>query len=141
MPDEGIAAKYPAARKPIAAYVSKNGQVDFVVSSKHSPFHKDGLEIMHQVYKASIMSMYSDVKFIRDEIKTINKQDFIVFEFTSEVRDEGTVHNRGAVRKYTIAQYTILNGNLTIFTFNAPQMLMSKWQPVARQVMESIKAK
>src|SRR5688572_27444347 len=105
MPDEGIATKYPAARKPIAAYVSKNGQVDFVVSSKHSPFHKDGLKVMQEVYRASIKSMYSDVNFIRDEIKTINKQDFIVFEFTSEVRDESVTSERGPVRKYSIAQY------------------------------------
>ena len=140
MPDEGIAAKYPAARKPIAAFVSKNGQVDFVVSSKHSPFHKDGLDVMQKVYRASIMSMYTDVKFIRDEIKTINKQDYIVFEFTSEVRDEST-SGRAPVRKYSIAQYTILKGELTIFTFHAPQMMMKQWQPIANEVMNSIKVK
>ena len=40
MPDELIASRYPAQRKPIAAYTGYNGQVDLVVTEKPSTFSK-----------------------------------------------------------------------------------------------------
>ncbi|KAA5547559.1 hypothetical protein [Adhaeribacter rhizoryzae] len=140
MPDDVIATKYPSPRKPLAAYTSPNRLVDFVVTERPSMFHKDDLKMVQQFYKTSINSKYSDVKFIREEISKIKKQDFVIFEFTSTVRDEDRKTNRLApIRRYTIVQYAVYNEKLYIFTINVPIDLKPAWEKSATQIMESIK--
>ena len=103
-------------------------------------FHKDDLKMVKEFYKSSISSKYSDIKFIREEIKKIKKQDYVIFEFTSTVRDEDRKTNRLApIRRYTIVQYTIFNEKLLIFTLNVPLDLKAAWEKPAIKIMESIK--
>ena len=140
MPLDAIAAKYPSPRKPVAAYTSSNGQVDFILTERPSMFHENDLKMVQDFYKASINNKYSEVKFIRNEIKKIKNQEFVLFEFTSTVRDEGNQTKKFApIRRYTIVQYTITNKKLMIFTFNVPIDLMAGWQENAQKVMQSVK--
>jgi hypothetical protein len=139
MPDEGIATKYPAARKPLGVYTSPNGQVDFSISEKQSTFSEKDLPLLKDIYKASLLNTYSQLQFIRQEIKPINKQNMIVFEFVSTVKDENPNSNKAAMKKYSIAQYYVNKGKVTIFTFNAPAALKDKWDVTANKMMNSIK--
>lgn len=160
MPDEVIAAKYPAPRKPLGAFTSPNGQVDFVVNERPSTFQAQDLAMLQQFYSSTITNTYSEVKFIRQEVKEINGQSFIVFEFTSLLRDETRrVSKMAPIRKYTLMQYTIARNTqqqaakgplrdkdratsqtkLLVFTFNAPIDLQPAWQETARKIMQSIK--
>ena len=140
MPDDAIAAKYPAPRKPLGAFTSPNGQVDFIVSERLSTFKKEDLGMLKAFYRSAITNKYSKVDFIKEEVRQVNKQDFISFEFTSSVVDEERRTNKLApIRKYTIIQYTIVKDKLLIFTFNAPIDLQQLWQPTARKMMQTIK--
>ena len=140
MPDDVIATKYPSPRKPLAAYTSPDRLVDFVLTERPSMFHKDDVKMVQQFYKASIQSKYSDIKFIREEIKKIKGKDYVIFEFTSTVRDEDRKTNRLApIRRYTIVQYTIFNEKLLIFTINVPIDLKQAWEKSAVKIMESVR--
>jgi hypothetical protein len=140
MPDELIASRYPAQRKPIAAYTGYNGQVDLVVTEKPSTFSKKDLPLLQKFYKPAILSMYSEVEFIREEVSTINGREFLIFEFVSAVKDDEKKKNKLApIRKYTIVQYTIENDKLLIFTFNCPVALKPEWQVTANKMMRSVK--
>lgn len=140
MPDELIASRYPAQRKPIGAYTGGNGQVDFMVTERPSTFAKNDLPLLQKFYKPTIVSMYSEVNFIREELKSINGRDFLIFEFVSSVKDEDRKKNKLApIRKYTIVQYTIEKDKLLIFTFNSPAALQQEWQATANKIMRSIK--
>lgn len=139
MPDEGIAVKYPAARKPLGVFTSKNGQVDFSVNEKPTTFIPRDLPLVRDIYKASIMRTFTEVQFIREEIKEIDKKQMIVFEFVSTLKDENPNSNKAPVKKYTIIQYYLKGGKVMIFTFNAPAMLKDKWQETANKVMNSLK--
>jgi hypothetical protein len=139
MPDEGIASKYPAARKPLGVYTSPNGQIDFSISEKQSTFSANDLPLVKDIYKASIMRMFSEVQFIRQEIKPINKKNMIVFEFVSTVKDENPNSNKAPIKKYSIVQYYLKGGNVTIFTFNVPAVMKDQWQATANTIMNSVK--
>jgi hypothetical protein len=160
MPDEVIAAKYPAPRKPLGAYTSPNGQADFIVSERPSTFQPADLAMLQQFYRSAITSKYSEVTFIREEVKEINGRQFIIFEFTSTTRDEDRRTNKLApIRKYTLVQYTIAHtprkepvketardkdkatsqDRLLVFTFTTPIDLKEAWQQTARKIMQSIK--
>lgn len=140
MPDELIASRYPAQRKPIGAYTGANGQVDFMVTERPSTFAKSDLPMLQKFYKPTIVSMYSEVAFIREEMKFINGREFLIFEFVSSVKDEDRKKNKLApIRKYTIVQYTIQKDKLLIFTFNCSAALKEQWQATANKIMRSIK--
>jgi len=140
MPDELIASRYPAQRKPIAAYTGANGLVDLVVTEKPSTFSKQDLPMLQKFYKPAILSMYSEVQFIREEVTTLNGREFLTFEFVSSVKDDDKKKNKLApIQKYTIVQYTIENDKLLIFTFNCPANLKQEWQATANKIMRSIK--
>lgn len=139
LPDEGIAAKYPAARKPLGVYSSANGQVDFSVNEKPTTFIAKDLPLVKDIYKASIMRTFTEVQFIREEIKEIDKKQLIVFEFVSTLKDENPNSNKAPIKKYTIVQYYVHGGKVMIFTFNAPTLLKDKWQATANKIMNSIK--
>lgn len=151
MPDDAIATKYPAPRKPLAAYTSPSGQVDFVASEKSTPFPaKPGdLPILLKFFKASILNAYSNgVEFTKEEVITLNGTDFIAFEFTSALSGEGSVQKRGTLRRYTYLLYTIMPAatekgrpQLLAFTFACPVVLADEWRPVARQVMATVRVK
>jgi hypothetical protein len=160
MPDEVIAAKYPAPRKPLGAFTSPNGQVDFIVSERPSTFGNEDLTMLQQFYRSTITNTFSEVKFIQEQVKEINGRQFILFEFTSLLRDESRrVNKMVPIRKYTLLQYTIARNNLqppvqpgardkdkatsqdklVVFTFNAPIDLQQAWQETAHKIMQSIK--
>ncbi|QNP52896.1 hypothetical protein H9L05_04080 [Hymenobacter qilianensis] len=93
LPDDGIATKYPAPRKPLAVFTNPSGRVDFSVAQKPSTFTSKDYGILLKIYKASIQNAYTKVDFLAEDIRTINKRDFVVLEFLSSVADT----RRGAI--------------------------------------------
>lgn len=141
MPDDAIARKYPATTKPLAAFTSPNGAVDFIATQKPSQFKEADLEMLRQFYKANLLETFSNVDFIRQEVTQVKGKDYIVFEFVSRLADERGTTNLKPVQQYSIVQYTIQNGQLYIFTVHVPFLLKNDWQETARQMMSSIHIK
>ena len=154
MPDDAIATKYPAPRKPLAAYTSPSGQVDFVVSQKSTPFKAGDLAVLLRFYKSNILNLYGDnVQFSQEQVVTINDTEFIALEFTSALTGGKSTTpkpaaQRSNLRRYTYLLYTIQPPKtekevpqLLSFTFSCPTVLAETWKPVAQQVMTSIKIK
>ncbi|QJX47277.1 hypothetical protein HMJ29_10140 [Hymenobacter taeanensis] len=141
LPDDGIAAKYPSPRKPLAVFSNPNGRVDLSVAQKPTTFSNRDYALLLKVYKASIQNMYSKVEFLQEDIRTINKRDFIMLEFVSTVTDNRRGGNLAPIRKYQLVQYAIEGDQLFIFTFDAPAEEQRQWQPIAQEVMASINMK
>ncbi|MBD2716008.1 hypothetical protein KBK19_13275 [Microvirga sp. STR05] len=138
LPDDGIAVKYPSPRKPLAVFSNPSGRVDFSVAQKPSTFSNRDYALLLKIYKASIQNMYSKVDFLAEDIRTINKRDFVVLEFVSTVADNRRTSNLAPIRRYQMVQYTITGDQLTVFTFVAPADEQAQWQPTAQAVMQSI---
>lgn len=141
LPDDGIAAKYPSPRKPLAVFSNPNSRVDVSVAQKPSTFTNSDYALLLKVYKASIQNTYSKVEFLTEEVRTINKRDFVVLEFTATLNDNRRNSNLAPIRRYQFIQYTIKGDQLYVFTFNAPADEQPQWQPTARAVMESVSMK
>ncbi len=154
MPDDAIATKYPAPRKPVAAYTSPSGQVDFVVSQKSSPFKVGDLPMLLKFYKANILNLYgNNVEFAQEQVVNLSGTDFIALEFTSSLGSSSAKSagprppgQRGALRRYAYLLYTVQAPKtekelpqLLTFSFACPLLLAETWKPVAQQVMASVK--
>ncbi|ALD21760.1 hypothetical protein [Hymenobacter sp. DG25A] len=141
LPDEGIAAKFPAPRKPLAVFSDPSGRIDLSVAQKQTPFTSQDYGLLLKIYKASIQNMYTKVEFLAEDVRTINKRDFVVLEFVSTLSDTRRNGNLAPIRRYQMVQYAIDGDQLTVFTFTAPADDQAKWQPTAQAVMQSISMK
>ncbi|WP_219601023.1 hypothetical protein [Hymenobacter sp. DG01] len=141
LPDDGIAAKYPAARKPLAVFSNPSGRIDLSVAQKLTTFSNRDYALLLKIYKASIQNMYSKVQFLQEDIRTVNKRDYVALEFVSTVADNRRGGNLAPVRKYQFVQYAIEGNQLYVFTFVAPAEEQAQWQPIAQAVMGSVMMK
>lgn len=142
MSQELMDQRYLTARKPLAAFTNERQMVDLTVSTSNTRWQVSDLPILKDFYKASLMELYDEVSFSREEIVEINGKNFVVFEFTSIVMpDDNALTARSPVRKYTRIQYTVNDGQTLVFNFTCPQAIQSRWEETANKVMRSVEIK
>lgn len=134
-----LAQRFPSVRRPLGAYTNEDRLVDFSVKISATQWRESDIEMAQQFFKASIYNLYDRVDPIQEGLREINKKNYIVFEFDSRIN--GDEDNRQSVRAYSYAQYLLINGKTLVFTFTCPIKLKEKWQPMAREIMNSIKVK
>lgn len=143
-PMDGIdfTQRYPSVRAPLGAYTDQDRLVDFSVNISATQWPDKDATVAHRFFKTSVANMFDKVDFISDGIKEHNGNTFIYLEFTSRVngnkRQEGFAD---PVLKYTYVQYLLGKDKTLVFSFNCPRRMQQDWQPVAHQMMESIKLK
>ncbi len=153
MPPEMYAKKYGAYRPPIAIYTNKVTQdADFGVNEavNHSllayssaEWQEKDMLMLKDIYKGSIKAMHDQVDFLQDKINIIQKRKFITLEFVATVKDEESkISMRTKEKKqYSYIQYTVEQGKILIFNFNCPANRRNLYQPIAQEIMQSIKIK
>jgi len=142
MSEELLRQRYLSAREPMAAYTNARQVVDFTVNTSNSRWQAADLPILQDFYKASLLQLYDEVIFSRETVEEINGKQFVVFEFTSEVRpDENALTAQRPVRRYTHIQYTVHDGKTLVFNFSSPEALRAEWEATAQEIMQSIQIK
>lgn len=141
MTDDDIAREYPATTRPLAAFSSPDRNIDFSLTQKRSTFRAKDLDMLREFYKANLVETFTNIDFIRQEVTEINGRKFIVFEFVSRLADTRGASNLKPVQQYSIVQYTIIGNQLQIYTLHVPFQMKNDWQPVAREIMSSVKIK
>ena len=141
MTDDDLANKYFTYRKPTAMYTNPDRVVDFGLNITETRWRQEDLPLLKKFYKSGIAKMYTNVNFIQDTIQTINKRDYVVFEFVSELKEEeANAAQRGsAVKQYSYMQYTVKDNRVHVFNFTCPSQIRAKWQQTAHDVMQTIK--
>ena len=139
MGDGDITRRMPASKKPMVAYSDQSQLVDFVVTRATVSWEKEDINIAKDFYKANISHLYDEVEFTKEEVITIDKRQFAVFEFNSLMK--GDQLSKKNIRKYAYLQYTIVDHQTIVFAFNAPYHLRGKWSATAKNIMNSLKIK
>lgn len=130
MSDDDLALKYPSTKKPLAMYTSADRNADFGLNVSKTVWPQNDLKILQKIYKSTIIEMYLKTAFLKEEIATIDGQQFIVFEFTSEVEN---------FKKYTYVLYKIVKNHVYIFNFTCSQKVQGRWQPLLPKMVSTIK--
>lgn len=142
MTDDQIADKYFTNRRPVAMYTDPRNVVDLGVNESQTEWSEGDLAILKDFYKANISGLYTEVNYLREGLEEINGRSYAVFEFESVVKDDENVFSqKPEIRKYTYIQYAIVNGKSWVFNFTVPLKNKQDWQPIARDIMQSIKIK
>lgn len=139
---EDLSTKYVSSRPPIALYTSPDRQVDFSVNVSVNQWQHFDLPLIKDFYKASLSTLFSDLKLIKEETTEINKHPAALFEFVGTVEgEEGTVRRTAAISKYHYVAYVLVNGKVAVFTLTAPDNQQQQWSSVAEEIMQSIRIK
>lgn len=140
MSDDDIAQKYPTYKKPLAMYTHKSNEADFGVNHTANRWVNKNLEVLRDMYKSTISSVFADVEWFNEgEIREINGRKYVLFEFISELRDERRPNEIATVaKKYTYIAYTVHDNRVLIFNFNGTASQKHVWTPVAESVINSL---
>ncbi|RTQ44967.1 hypothetical protein EJV47_26730 [Hymenobacter gummosus] len=144
LPDDAIAAKYPAARKPLAVYSNPAGRIDYSIAMRPSTFGGGSQDyaVLLKIYESKLKSTYSKVDIITHEVKTIGKREFVVLEFVSTLGDNRRGREMMApLKRYELMQYAIEGGQQYVFHFISPVEEQAQYQPIAREIMQSVELK
>jgi hypothetical protein len=142
VPPDEIATKFISYRTPLAVYTNMTTEIEFGINTSVSRWKESDIELMKDVYKSNISSLYDEVHFLNEEISIINNRQFVVFEYTSKINpEERSAISEPPVTKYTYIQYTIVKGTVYVFDFSSPVEQQEIWHPVILKIMSSIKIK
>lgn len=131
-------------QEPVGMYVDPMNEAEVVVNVSKAMFDGSDVAMMKDFYKANIQSLYTKVKFWKEEIDPVGGHKAVVLEFSSEAAEK----NKPTIKKYTYAQYVVLprrvngqvmGGYVVVFTFTCDKKNRTKWQPIAKKIMETAK--
>lgn len=145
MTDEEVVSSYTMYRKPLALFLDiQDPKVHLGVNVSASRWRNSDLPMLKEFYKATILDLYSEVDFVQDKIIESDGKSFAVFEFTSAVKPtdkEQSIIETSPIRRYYYIQYTVVDGEVIIFNFNAPIRVQLYWADIASKIMSSIRIK
>lgn len=90
-------------------------------------------------YRSSILAYAKEVDFLQDDIKTINKRNFIVFEVEGTQELKNTKGGPVEKKFYRYLQYCFVKDRKYIFNFSCPYSDRGYWKEPIRKIMESVK--
>lgn len=124
--------KYPLENaENTRAYSDGDGTVTLLISPRQDKATQTDLPKYQQMLNNSFSNNPS-IDFKKSEIKQINGRDFIVIEMITPAMDTDV---------YNLMFVTSLDGKLLIGTFNCTIEKMQEWQPIAEQILSSVKVK
>jgi hypothetical protein len=133
--------KFVSSREPLAVYTSEDRFADFAVNQNTMQWTQKDTELIYGFYKASINSLFDEVRFIQDTIREINGKEFIVFEFESVLKDDNVFKSSKGERNYTYIQYTSFNDQVLLFNFGCKSRFKNQWEGTVKEIMESVTIK
>lgn len=144
MSESDIWQRVSSYRKSLALFTDMQRIMELGVNHAFSTWEEGDLEMLQRVYKASILQLFDTVRFSREEIRNIKGRDFVVFEFVSDINGDPTLSitgSSGRISKYYYLQYTLYDKGTLVFNFSCPARIKDEWQPVAREIMNSVMIK
>ncbi|MEO9870300.1 hypothetical protein [Ekhidna sp.] len=141
MTDQDRMKQVYSSKVPLAMFANENQDVTLGINYNIMQWTESDTELIYGFYKASVKNLFDEIEFIQDEIKEINGRKYIVFEFVSSITDDNAFSGTRSSKNYTYIQYTSYNNQVLLFNFSCKARLMSNWQPIANEIMNSIKVK
>ena len=150
--EQDLVQQFGMVHMPEAAYASANNDVTLAISIrvdsisstikyKSMEGKKDSVDltIEKSFYKASLGATYEEITFLKDAIVTIDKHPFMIFEFESTLVGKTSKGAEVTTKQYNYLAHGFKGKKKYIITFSCPLELKTKWQPLAQQIIDSVK--
>jgi len=139
MTDEDKLQRYESARLPIALYTDPQRAAELGINRSYTLWQDGDIQLLLKFYESSILELFDKVEFIAKGTKSINNHEFAFFEFESVIYPANDFQRN--IAKYTYLMYALKGGTTYLFNFTCELRSKAKYQPIAKEIMESIKMK
>ena len=99
------------------------------------------LNIEKMFKKSALMSQFDEITFHQDTVKTINGNDYMVFEYTATVSGANAKGEETTSVTYAYYQICYTKNKTYIFNFYCPEEMRADWQENAGLMMNSLKVR
>ncbi|MCQ6557404.1 hypothetical protein [Paenibacillus mendelii] len=130
MSEEMAAVKYPSENRPTLIYTNEEGSINVSFNHTETPISDNEIPDFTSQMKPTFESMYPDAAWSKDEVVDINGNKVGVFELTTPAVD---------TKIYNLIFFTELDGKLLMVSFNCTESYVTEWQPLANEILNSLK--
>jgi hypothetical protein len=142
MTPEDLIQRYPSVRTPLGAYTDPDRLADFSVNISATRWPDGNIDFAKSFFKSSVLNMYDRVDMIGEGITELHKRRFIYFEFRSRLNaSKRDLSTQDALVRYTYIMYLVEPERTLVFSFSCTRDVEEIWQPVAREIMKSVRVK
>lgn len=138
MTEQEVTQKYGYTTKIIASYTNTQQNVQISFSKTDNTWGNDK-QLAKSFYKSTVLSLYDEIKFLKEDFFTAKGKTYIVFEFISSIKgkkNSPTLHSD--LHFYTYIQYIIIKEKILIINFSSHQSQMDQWKEKIKQIVGSI---
>jgi hypothetical protein len=142
--NEDAIGTYGMARTPMAIFADEMKDVSIIVSVK--PLATGNVEDLDlklemQFKKSALLSSFTTLNSIKEEVTEINGFKAIVFEFDSEISGKDGKGEPVSSKNYNYVAYLYKKDREYSVNFNTPATLKEEWKSDASLIINSIKVK
>lgn len=132
MSEKLMKVKYPSERRPTLVYTNKSGGINVTLNLTKNKASQDLIPTFVNEFVNSFKNAYPSAKWKVSGVKEINGRKVGVLELITPALDTPI---------YNLIFFTDLNGQLLICSFNCTEKNITKWEPIAEEIILSLKIK
>lgn len=127
-----IQIKYPSERRPTLVYTNETGGINVALNLTQNQANQDILQAYYDNMVSTFKQIYPSATWKGKGIKEINGRSVGFLELITPAID---------TEIYNLMFFTDLDGKLLLCTFNCTIENVDEWNPVAHEILNSIRVK
>ena len=132
MNEEMMKLKYPSEKRPTLVYSNKSGGINVALNLTENKASQDLMLPYKDIFVKTFKSIYPSAKWKASGVREINGRKVGFLELITPAID---------TKIYNLMFFTDLNGQLLLCTFNCTEKSVTEWEPIAKEIMQSLKIK
>ena len=132
MSEELMKLKYPSERRPTLVYSNASGSINLALNHTQSEATQQLIPEFKDYFVQVFTNLYPSAERKGSGLKTINGKEVGYVEFISPAID---------TEIYNLIFFTDLDGRLLLCTFNCTINNLEEWEPIGKEIFNSLKIK
>ncbi|NVO29953.1 hypothetical protein [Hymenobacter lapidiphilus] len=130
MQEEMLKLKYPAERRPTLVYTNSTGGINVALNLTANKASQELMAAYEENFRQTFTKLYPSAKGMKSGVEVVNGRKVGFIELVTPAID---------TEIYNLIFFTDVNGQLLLCTFNCTIKDQIAWQPIAKEIMSSLK--
>lgn len=132
MGEEMMKLKYPSERRPTLVYTNTSGGINVAINLTSNKANQNMMLPYKENFVNTFKNIYPSADWKNSGLKEINERKVGYLELITPAVD---------TKIYNLMFFTDLDGQLLLCTFNCKEKSIKEWEPIAKEIMQSLKIK
>lgn len=132
MSEDMAKLKYPSERRPTLIYTDEEASINVAFNYMTTIITDKEISLFKEATKKNLENVYPSATWLEDTVVMIHNKNVGKLEVITPAVD---------TKVYNLIFFMELEGKLLMASFNCTENQMQEWQPIAHEIVESIKIK